>query len=215
LFHQIKPQFGDIAFIVGGADVGIISLGDPWCRAEKRNTVASHSTGLKVACHREEISIEVMNSDDVIFRTKAASAEQIFGHLNECSSFFVPELNAVVNISEYSKKIFQKSVTFEAWLNGRLVGLTAAYCNDLESRAAFITSVSVVREFIGAGIASKLMGRCISHAKLNGFIEIVLEVNVMNTPAVKLYQKYGFAIFEHKESSSLMKLSLQALSEAC
>ena len=155
-----------------------------------------------------------INIDEVIFRTKSASEAQIFGHLNECSALFVPDLNAAVNIRAYSAKIFQKSVTFEAWNDGRLAGLVAVYCNDSETRAAYITSVSVVREFLGAGVGSKLLGMCISYVKLNSFIEIVLEVNVRNAPAVKLYQKYGFAIFEHKGSSALMKLTFPALSES-
>jgi len=163
---------------------------------------------------RGEISTDNMNIDELIYRTKSASEEQIFGHLNECSTYFVPELNAVVNVGEYSKKIFQKSVTFEAWNDGRLAGLVAVYCNDSETRAAYITSVSVVREFLGAGVGSKLLGMCISYVKLNRFIEIVLEVNVMNAPAVKLYQKYGFAIFENKGSSTLMKLTFPVLSES-
>ena len=163
---------------------------------------------------RGEISTDNMNIDELIYKTKSASEEQIFGHLNECSTFFVPELNAVVNVGEYSKKIFQKSVTFEAWNGGRLAGLVAVYCNDSETRAAYITSVSVVREFLGAGVGSKLLGMCISYVKLNRFLEIVLEVNVMNAPAVKLYHKYGFALFEQKESSALMKLTFPVLSES-
>ena len=152
--------------------------------------------------------MDEINIDEVIFRTKSASEAQIFGHLTECSALFVPDLNAAVNI-------FQKSVTFEAWNDGRLAGLVAVYCNDSETRSAYITSVSVVRELLGAGVGSKLLGMCISYVKLNSFIEIVLEVNVRNAPAVKLYQKYGFTIFERKESSCLMKLALRALSEAC
>jgi ribosomal protein S18 acetylase RimI-like enzyme len=163
---------------------------------------------------RGEISTDNMNIDELIYRTKSASEEQIFGHLNECSALFVPELNSVVNIREYSAKIFQKSVTFEAWNDGRLAGLVAVYCNDSETRAAYITSVSGVREFLGAGVGSKLLGMCISYVKLNRFLEIVLEVNVMNAPAVKLYHKYGFALFESKGSSALMKLTFPVLSES-
>jgi len=163
---------------------------------------------------RGEISTDNMNIDELIYKTKSASEAQILGHLNECSALFVPDLNAAVNIREYSAKIFQKSVTFEAWNDGRLAGLVAVYCNDSETRAAYITSVSVVREFLGAGVGSKLLGMCISYVKLNRFLEIVLEVNVMNAPAVKLYQKYGFAISEHKGSSALMKLTFPVLSES-
>ncbi len=160
-----------------------------------------------------EISIRYMNVHEIIYKTKAASEADIFVHLKECSALFVPDLSAAVDIREYAGKIFHKSVTFEAWVKQRLAGLVAVYCNDVETKSAYITSVSVVRECSGLGIASRLLEMCISYVELNFFTKIVLEVNASNAPAVNLYKKYGFAIFESKESSFLMKLELPAFSE--
>jgi len=147
-----------------------------------------------------------MNISEIIYRTKSASIEEIFLHLKECSALFVPDLTTTVDIHEYSKKIFQKSVTFEAWVKGKLIGLIAIYCNDLKTHSAYITNVSIIKEYFGLGVASYLLKMCISHVELNCFSSIILEVNMTNIQAVNLYEKYGFKIFESKGNSFLMKL---------
>ena len=73
-----------------------------------------------------------------------------------------------------------------------LVGLVAAYCNDQEKLIAYITSVSVLRNWTGKGIAYKLMNQCIVHAKAIGMRQISLEVASGDTSAIKLYEKIGF-----------------------
>jgi len=70
--------------------------------------------------------------------------------------------------------------------------LVAAYCNDQEKHIAYITSVSVLREWMGKGIAANLMKQCIEHAETSGMWQISLEVASDNTPAIKLYEKSGF-----------------------
>jgi len=154
-----------------------------------------------------------MNISKIIYKTKLASEEEIFLHLKECSALFVPDLSETIDIREYSKKIFQKSMTFEAWVRKKLIGLIAIYCNDIETHSAYITNVSIIKEFSGLGVASKLLKMCISHVELNCFSTIILEVNKMNTQAVNLYKKYGFKIFESKGSVFLMKLELPTPTE--
>jgi ribosomal protein S18 acetylase RimI-like enzyme len=159
------------------------------------------------------IQLTNMNISKITYSTKVASEEEIFLHLKECSTLFVPNLNETVDIQEYSKKIFQKSITFEAWVREKLIGLVAIYCNDIESHSAYITNVSIIKEYFGLGVAYQLLKMCISHVELNRFSTIILEVNMTNTPAVKLYKKYGFKIFESKESSFLMKLEFPTPTE--
>lgn len=123
-----------------------------------------------------------------------ASAAQIADHLLRCDVDFVPPLSGRVEINDYARKIESKATRFEAWSDGTLVGLVAAYCNDQESRIAYITSVSVLRAWTGKGIAARLMSQCIEHAKASGMRQISLEVGGDNAPAIKLYKKSGFEI---------------------
>jgi ribosomal protein S18 acetylase RimI-like enzyme len=121
-----------------------------------------------------------------------ASAVQIAEHLSRCDADFVPPLSGRVEIKDYARKIVSNATRFEAWSGGTLVGLVAAYCNDREKRIAYITSVSVLREWTGKGIASHLMSRCVEHAKTSGMRQMSLEVAGGNAPAIELYEESGF-----------------------
>ncbi len=154
-----------------------------------------------------------MSDKKIKFETKIASEDDICQHLFECSSSFIPNLAETVDIKEYSKKIFQKSTTFEAWANNRLIGLVAAYLNDFQNHVVFITNVSVISEFLGLGIASQLLTMCFKHAVQNNFSRVLLEVNSTNSPAIKLYEKYGFSIDEKREKTLIMKIELATLNE--
>lgn len=121
-----------------------------------------------------------------------ASEIEIAEHLTRCDTDFVPPLSGRVEINDYVQKIFGKATTFEAWSSGALVGLVATYCNDQEKRIAYITSVSVLKEWTGKSIAACLMSECIKDMKALGMRKISLEVASDNTPAIKLYEKSGF-----------------------
>lgn len=129
-----------------------------------------------------------------------ASEAEIAEHLLRCDADFVPPLSKRLEINDYAKKIFAHATRFEAWSDNKLLGLVAAYYNDQKNRVAFITSVSVLREWAGKGIAAHLMNQCIEHAKKMGMLQIRLEVASNNRVAIKLYEKTGFELCESKES---------------
>ncbi len=142
-------------------------------------------------------------TNNIVYKLKTANEEDIRFHLNDCSDSFIPPLNSRVNIEEYSNKIAERAVTFEAWSNGMLIGLIATYFN-FEAQFGYITSVSVLKKFMGAGIASELLKRCISYANANKLKEIKLEVYKENIPAINFYKKYNFAQNEIKNDSMFM-----------
>lgn len=121
-----------------------------------------------------------------------ASETEIAEYLRTCDADFVPPLSSRVEIKDYAKKIVSKATRFEAWSGNTLVGLLAAYCNDQEKRIAYITSISVLREWKGEGIAARLMSQCIEHARALGMRQIGLAVASDNSLAIKLYEKSGF-----------------------
>jgi ribosomal protein S18 acetylase RimI-like enzyme len=142
-----------------------------------------------------------------------ASAAQIADHLLRCDADFIPPLSGRVEINDYARKIASKATRFEAWSGGTLVGLVAAYCNDQESRIAYITSVSVLRAWTGKDIAARLMSRCIEHAKASGMRQISLEVAGDNAPAIKLYKNSGFKISNTGTPSVTMNFPVSSCRE--
>ena len=146
-----------------------------------------------------------MNCSEFDFKIKTASYEVIIDHLNKCADNFKPPLYTYVNIEEYSRKIYNNAITFESWVNNNLVGLIAAYYNNYDTKVGFITNVSVIKEYQGYGIASILLSNTIKYGKNNGFISVALEVNINNSNAIKLYEKYGFIATEQSQEKIKMK----------
>jgi ribosomal protein S18 acetylase RimI-like enzyme len=137
-----------------------------------------------------------------------ASVEQIGIYLSQCDTDFIPPLSQRVNIDDYAKKIINNAVRFEAWSGDILIGLVASYFSEQERPVAYITSVSVLREWMRRGITSHLMEQCITYAKDLGIRQIKLEVERGNMPALKLYEKYGFIAAKLNETNFIMSLFL-------
>lgn len=147
-----------------------------------------------------------MLTDMVNYYLNRSIESDIYTHLSACDRNFVRALVKRVTIKDYSTKIYNKAMRFEAWVNDTLVGLVAAYCNDQTKRIAYITSVTVLSEWQGKGIALELMKRCIEHARKLGMYCIRLEVAWGNAPAIRLYEKCGFAITDNGDSLVAMNM---------
>ena len=126
----------------------------------------------------------------------ASNSTQIADHLLSCNESFQPPLNERVSIDDYARKIADSAVRFEAWSNGILVGLVAAYCNDHKAGTAYITSVSVLDEWRKNGVAQDLLYQCIEHVSAEGMTKICLEVGKENRAAIRLYENVGFGATE-------------------
>ncbi len=128
-------------------------------------------------------------------------------HLEGCDKNYIPSLSERVNIKEYSEKIADKAVTFEAWDKDKLVGLAAVYLNMM-SLSAFVTNVSVLKDYSGNGVASQLMLNCIQYASQKKIGRICLEVDQNNAKAMHLYKRLNFMHYDTKGETKLMELKI-------
>ena len=151
-----------------------------------------------------------MSRDGIEFREGTATQEDIQTHLEACDGNFSPRLSLKVDIGEYSRKISSRARTFEAWFGDTLVGLVAAYMNDIRTRTGFITSVTVAKAFMGRGVASALLYRCFDRSRQEGMEAIGLEVSMQSREAIRLYEKLGFSELERKGEVVLMTLTISA-----
>ena len=142
------------------------------------------------------------------YHVNKATEIQIEEHLKLCEANFKPPLSDRVELQGYSKKIADKAVRFEAWEENVLIALIASYCNDNENRSAFITSVSVLKEMQGKGLASKLMKQCIKYIKSIGLEKAILEVGNENANAIAFYGKHSFMVSRIQDKTSYMQLNL-------
>jgi ribosomal protein S18 acetylase RimI-like enzyme len=146
----------------------------------------------------------------VEYRTGSAGTAQIVEHLERCDSDFNPPLSRRVDITAYARKIADNAVTFEAWTNGSLVGLVAAYCNDSATKVAHITSVSILSAQTGHGIGGELLDRCLAYARAYGMDKVSLEVGTDNARAIRMYEARGFVTRVAGTPFTRMTLILEA-----
>ncbi len=79
------------------------------------------------------------------------------------------------------------------YLNLRLNGKLVAYAGMwVVIDEAHITNVAVKPDYRGRKFAQRLIHRLLSIARERGCVKAFLEVRVSNTPAQKLYEKFGF-----------------------
>lgn len=128
----------------------------------------------------------------LVFGTNRADARAIVAHLQACDAQFVPRLSDRVDLSSYGAKLASHAILFEAWSEGALVGLVAGYANAPDRLDSFVSNVSVLPHWHGRGIAGRLLGAFVLHARAAGFSRVVLSVDARNDRAHALYRKHGF-----------------------
>lgn len=147
-----------------------------------------------------------MSSQEIKYLVNKATEKDILAHFNTCDEDFLKNLKEKVDLQQYSKKLFEKSARFEAWHNNSLVGFVSAYFNDHENSSAYISNVSVSKDFLNKGIASSLLEKTIKYAKEKSFKTLDLEISKSNERAMNLYKKFGFIIFGESEKDYKMRL---------
>lgn len=128
----------------------------------------------------------------ITFRLNNADREELSRHLLMIDEEFLSELRRRTNLEKYVGKLVSLATNFEAWDEKNLVGLVSVYANDPARKNAFITNVSVHREFQGRGIATSLIKNCLEYIRLNGFSSVSLEVSMLNEKAIHMYVRRGF-----------------------
>ena len=142
----------------------------------------------------------------ISLQIKNIKAEEIEKFLKEVDYLYTPPLSYKVNIKDYATKIYENAIVINAQENKDVVGMLAFYCNDIQTRVAYITIVGILPEYFGKGIARKLMDLCIRYVQEKDFQMIKLEVNIKNSRAINFYKTFGFKIHEKKGGSLSMYL---------
>lgn len=95
---------------------------------------------------------------------------------------------------DFIEKMYSTADTmFICFVNAKIAGSCGLHGNTRKRIKHRITlGISVLKEYWGSGIGSRLMEEAINFSKNNGFKKIELEVRIDNSRAIKLYEKYGF-----------------------
>jgi len=135
----------------------------------------------------DNIKFEYINSFDKF------EIKRIHRFLIKISDDFVPPLKQKVDLKEYTLKLLNNAIIQTAVEKEKIVGLIAFYCNNLDTKIAYISIIGVNKNYRGRGIGNKLLKNAINYIRSNGFREIELET-WENSSAQNLYIKNGFGI---------------------
>ncbi len=88
-------------------------------------------------------------------------------------------------------------------------GYIAFYCNDNESKTAFISMIVVGNEYQGLGFGYGLFNEACKVSKTNGMEFLKLEVNKNNVSAIRFYEKLGMKLKISTEFYYLYQITLK------
>lgn len=106
----------------------------------------------------------------------------------------VAEIEARVFSMPWSEQGFadalkQDTIFVTAKQEGQVVGYCGMYCSFEEGE---ITNVAVLPEAQNHGIGKKIISGLLKASREKNISRIVLEVRASNTPAIRLYEEFGF-----------------------
>ena len=96
---------------------------------------------------------------------------------------FVSKKNSYVYFVEEKKEIL-------AYMNFSIY-------KNIWSQCGYIEDIFVLKEHRGKGLARGLIGELIKILRNKKIKQVILSVNVKNSPAIKLYKKLGFEITKY------------------
>ncbi|WP_180134910.1 GNAT family N-acetyltransferase [Acinetobacter sp. YH12070] len=130
---------------------------------------------------------------------------------NDCVELIEQELEINPNFLEFSNegkenyflKIDQNAEFLKHYCDENLAGFIACYCNNYESRRAFISLVLIDKLYRGKGISKKIFSQLFTLLKEKDFKSCSLEVRRDNVNALNLYKSLGFKSVESTDPHSI------------
>ncbi len=123
------------------------------------------------------------------------NCDEIFKLLCDFDAIFEQPLSTTCNISEYADKLHRYAYVYVAMEEDVVLGFTAFYANDVNTRAAFGTLVAVVPEAQGRNIATKLHDVSLDVAREKNMKEFRVEVHKDNKRSLRHCEKMGFEYY--------------------
>lgn len=127
----------------------------------------------------------------ITYKLNTASKDELSRHITQSNVNRMIEVGR--EVKQYAEKLVKYAIRFEAWDNNTLVGLAAAYVNDLIKHESYITVLCVHPLYTNQKIATNLLTHVVAYVTRKNFVKINLQVNQNNKIALKLYQNFGFA----------------------
>lgn len=127
----------------------------------------------------------------------------VYAFLCDIDDSLPQKLSESVNLREFEKKVFENGNVMAVMDKGKIVAASLFYCNDLDTRSAFITMFGVLEGYRKSGIGSAVISACEKFAKNAGMSFMRLVTDIENDRARAFYVKNGYSV-EHIEKRVFM-----------
>jgi ribosomal protein S18 acetylase RimI-like enzyme len=128
---------------------------------------------------------------------------------------FNPPLSTRVDLGPWLKKVLKMGVVLVSVEQTNIEGVIAFYCNDRESRQAFITFLGVAKSARRQGIGRGLLEEAILVCRRKGMKSVLLTTGSGNEASIPLYRELGFKEEEDRESRQPGRISLRLSLDDC
>lgn len=139
----------------------------------------------------------ICNSGERVVSTLEVDIDKICIFLALINNEYNPPLDTKVELRQYAEKILNNAILLVEMIDENVVGMVVLYCNDENTKKAYIPLVGVLPTYQHRGIASKLMKEAIAFVRVQGYKLIGIHSN--NMVAVHLYSKLGFTVKDDSE----------------
>ena len=127
-------------------------------------------------------------------------SEDIFSAMYNCrNDIYDPMFRNQDSLEQLAKKYSENAHVAVVKVENNIAGYVAFYCNDMESKTAYISMIVVKSEYQGLHLGGKLLDYVVSISKEKGMCKIKLEVAKENKKATGFYIHKGF-VFKNEAS---------------
>lgn len=135
---------------------------------------------------------------------KINTVNEIIAILNDFTSSLKSLKDGLIDKREYARKIVENGNLLLLKDKDKVVAFCSFYCNDLQSRTAFLSLIAVKSNVGKRGYGSKILEECERYCKINGMEYLQLEVYLENKNAFAFYKKNKFEITKSNKEKLLM-----------
>lgn len=139
----------------------------------------------------------ICKSGERVVSTLEVDIDKIYIFLAHINNEYNPPLDTKVELHQYAEKILNNAILLVEMIDEDVVGMVVLYCNDENTKKAYIPLVGVLPTYQHRGIASKLMKEAIAFVREQGYKLVGIHSN--NMVAVHLYSKLGFTVKDDSE----------------
>lgn len=113
-----------------------------------------------------------------------------------------------VDLDAFLQKLGERAELVSEADGRRCRGFVAFYCNNLDTRRAFITLVLVAPQDRATGLGRTLVSRVLDICRDRGFSACGLEVRSDNTAAIAMYAGLGFVATGERDGRQILERAL-------